>query len=98
VPFRQGGFALATSSPFGTCFDPAARFSHLFDPESGRSEAACRTVSVMAANAADADGLSTAVAVRPGIAGRLIATWPGAGARLLGLDGAAVTLGAWPLA
>lgn len=96
VPFRHGVRALATSSPFGTCFDAAARFSHLFDPASGGSEAACRAVSVTAASAADADGLSTAIAVRPGVAGRLVAAWPGAGARLLGLDGAAVTFGAWP--
>jgi thiamine biosynthesis lipoprotein len=98
VPFRQGAFALATSSPFGTCFDAAARFSHLFDPASGESTAACRAVSVTAASAADADGLSTAIAVRPGVAGRLVTAWPGAGARLLGLDGAAVTFGTWPLA
>ncbi|MGE0649322.1 MAG: FAD:protein FMN transferase [Alphaproteobacteria bacterium] len=96
VPFRQGTLALATSSPYGTCFDSAARFTHLFDPASGESQAACRSVSVTAASAADADGLSTALAVRPDVGARLIPAWPNAGARLLGLDGSAVTLGDWP--
>lgn len=96
ISLRQA--ALATSSPLGTCFDQGARFSHLLDPWSGGSASACHVVSVTAASAADADGLSTAIAVRPSIAVESIAAWPGIGVRLVTLDGAIVTLGDWPTA
>ncbi len=57
--------AIATSSPSGTVFDPAARVHHLFDPATGRPSAAARQVSVIAASAATADALSTAFAIMP---------------------------------
>ena len=52
--------AVATSSPTGFLFDPDGRFSHLLDPRSGRSPRRYESVTVVAADAATADGLSTA--------------------------------------
>lgn len=55
--------ALATSSGYATPFDEACRFTHLFHPRSGRNQPRCKSISVMAENAATADALSTAFAV-----------------------------------
>lgn len=57
--------AVATSAPHGTVFDAAGRFHHLFDPHSGETPNLYRTVTVMAADAATADALSTALSVTP---------------------------------
>ncbi|MGE5548685.1 MAG: FAD:protein FMN transferase [Solirubrobacterales bacterium] len=55
--------AMATSSPDGTRFSPCCH--HLFDPATGRSAAAARAVTVLADEAAVADGLATAIAIHP---------------------------------
>ncbi len=55
--------AVATSAPAGTRFDASGRFHHLLDPRSGRPAEGIKSVSVVAKNATDADGLSTALAV-----------------------------------
>lgn len=57
--------ALATSAGYGTRFGPDPRVHHLFDPHSGHSANPWLSVSVAAARATLADGLSTTLAVSP---------------------------------
>lgn len=57
--------AVATSAGAGFRFDPAGRFTHLFDPRTGRSPALYRAVSVIAPTATEADALSTAFSLMP---------------------------------
>ncbi len=57
--------ALATSGGYGTPLDAAGRYSHLFDPHSGRARPLYRSVSVMASTATAADALSTAFSNMP---------------------------------
>ena len=81
------GAALATSAAMGTAFDNNGRHHHLFDPHTGRSVQGWRSVTVQAADATLADGLSTTLAVaRPADAARILAQFPGTGALLLGQD------------
>jgi thiamine biosynthesis lipoprotein len=75
--------AVATSAGAGFRFDPKGRFTHLFDPATGRSPSLYSTVTVMAPTATEADALSTAfslmtvprirriVAVRPNVQARI---------------------------
>ncbi len=55
--------AMATSGGYGTCFDKAGRFHHLFDPATGRPSFAWAETNVVARSAMVADGLSTTLAV-----------------------------------
>ncbi len=76
--------AIATSAGAGFRFDPEGRFTHLFDPATGRSPSLYRSVSVIAPTATEADALSTAfslmpvslirgiVAVRPNVQARIV--------------------------
>ncbi|SDB74333.1 FAD:protein FMN transferase [Belnapia rosea] len=57
--------ALASSADSGFVFDAAMRFTHLLDPQSGRSPRRYRAVSVLAPEAATADAFSTAFALMP---------------------------------
>ncbi|MDT4862975.1 FAD:protein FMN transferase [compost metagenome] len=57
--------ALATSGGYGTAIDAGGRFTHLFDPRTGRARPLYRSVSVMAPNATMADALSTAFSYMP---------------------------------
>jgi FAD:protein FMN transferase len=57
--------ATATSGGYGTVFDPAQRFNHLFDPHSGRTSWRWLSASVEAATATAADALSTAFTLMP---------------------------------
>ena len=52
--------AVATSSPFGFRFDAEGKFSHIIDPRSGATPQRHASVTVVAAQAALADALSTA--------------------------------------
>jgi thiamine biosynthesis lipoprotein len=52
--------AVATSGGYGFRFDPEGRINHLLDPKTGRSPNLYRGVTVIAARATAADGLSTA--------------------------------------
>jgi thiamine biosynthesis lipoprotein len=52
--------AVATSAGAGFRFDTKGRFTHLFDPATGRSPSRYSTVSVIAPTATEADALSTA--------------------------------------
>lgn len=58
--------AVATTAGAGFRFDPAGRFTHLFDPHTGRSPSQYRSVSVIAPTATEADALSTAFSLLPG--------------------------------
>jgi thiamine biosynthesis lipoprotein len=52
--------AVATSGGYGTQFDAAGRFNHIFDPSSGRTSDKYLSISVIAPTATAADALSTA--------------------------------------
>ena len=80
--------AVATTAGAGFRFDPAGRFTHLFDPRTGRSPALYRTVSVMAPTATEADALSTAFSLMPeSRIGDIVAGRPGVQVRLITSDG-----------
>ena len=57
--------AVATSGGYGTEFDPAGRFNHIFDPADGSTSWRYASVSVVAATATEADALSTAFCLMP---------------------------------
>jgi len=57
--------AVATSGGYGTVFDPAGRFNHIFEPRSGRTSWRWRSVSVETDSATAADALSTAFTLMP---------------------------------
>ena len=57
--------AIATSAGAGFRFDRLGRFTHLFDPTTGRSPSLYSTVSVIASTATEADALSTAFSLMP---------------------------------
>jgi thiamine biosynthesis lipoprotein len=57
--------AVATSGGYGTMFDAAGRFNHLFEPQSGRTSWRWLSVSVEAETATEADALSTAFSLMP---------------------------------
>jgi len=86
--------AVATSGGYGTRFDAAGRFTHLFDPASGRSATRWAAVTVAAPDATTADALSTALSVLPEErAAGLLRGLPEVGARLTRPDGTILTLG-----
>lgn len=86
--------AVATSAGAGTRFDPAGRFSHLFDPGSGRCAAEWLSVSVIADDATTADALSTALSAMPETAvRRLVPTLPGLAVHFTRPDGSRLVLG-----
>jgi FAD:protein FMN transferase len=87
--------AVATTSGAGFRFDPSGRFTHLFDPATGRSPALYRTVSVIAPTATEADALSTAFSLMPASRIRNIAaSRPGVQARLIAASGELLIYGA----
>jgi thiamine biosynthesis lipoprotein len=55
--------AVATSGGYGTLFDAAGRFNHIFDPSDGSTSHFFAAVSVIAPEATMADALSTAFSV-----------------------------------
>jgi FAD:protein FMN transferase len=57
--------AVATSGGYGTLFDAAGRFNHIFDPSTGRTSWRYLSVSVIAPAATAADALSTAFSIMP---------------------------------
>ena len=87
LELRDG--AVASSGGYGTVFDPAGRFHHLFDPASGLPSPSWAGVTVTAATATLADGLSTALAVAaPECAEAILNRGGGDGAVLVAADGA----------
>lgn len=63
LPIRN--LAVATSGGYGTRFDPAGHFNHIFDPANGMTSSRYLSVSVVAPRATDADALSTAFSLMP---------------------------------
>lgn len=57
--------AVATSGGYGTQFDAAGRFNHLFDPATGGTSWRYGSVSVVSPTATTADALSTAFSLMP---------------------------------
>ncbi len=57
--------AVATSGTYGFRFDRDGRFNHIFDPKTGASAQAYRSVTVVAPTATAADALSTAFNLMP---------------------------------
>jgi thiamine biosynthesis lipoprotein len=87
--------AVATSAGAGFRFDPKGRFTHLFDPATGRSPALYSTVSVIAPTAAEADALSTAFSLMPLPRIReIVAARPNVQARIVGAGGPLIVYGA----
>lgn len=87
--------AVATTAGAGFRFDSAGRFTHLFDPGTGRSPSRYRSVSVVAPTATEADALSTAFSLLP--EPRIAAIVAGRGdiqAHLTDSNGAAMVYGA----
>ena len=86
--------AVATTAGAGFRFDPAGRFTHLFDPATGRSPALYRTVSVIAPTATEADALSTAFSLMSASRiGEIAALRPGVQARLVTASGDSLVYG-----
>lgn len=63
VPLASG--AAATSGGYGSCFDKPGRFTHILDPRTGAPARHWSSITVFTASAAQADGLSTALAAAP---------------------------------
>jgi thiamine biosynthesis lipoprotein len=57
--------AVATSGGYGTQFDPAGHFNHIFDPRTGATSWRYLSVSVIAPTATAADALSTGFSLMP---------------------------------
>jgi thiamine biosynthesis lipoprotein len=82
------GRALATSGDYETFFTPDFLHHHIFDPATGDSPLELASTSVLAPNALQADGLSTAFMVLgPERSLALAATLPGVDALLIGKNG-----------
>lgn len=89
------GRAVATSAGAGFRFDRLGRFTHLFDPVTGRSPSLYRTVSVIAPTAAEADALSTAFSLMPLSRIRnIVAIRPNVQARIVEAGGTLIVWGA----
>src|SRR5262249_55612398 len=87
--------AVATTAGAGFRFDAAGRFTHLFDPRTGRSPNLYQTISVVAPSATEADALSTAFSLMDGRRIRdVLANRPNVQARIIDLDGTANVFGA----
>jgi thiamine biosynthesis lipoprotein len=87
--------AVATSAGAGFRFDASGRFTHLFDPATGRSPSRYSTVSVIAPTATEADALSTAFSLMPLSRIRdIVAIRPNVQARIVEAGGTLIILGA----
>lgn len=87
--------AVATSAGAGFRFDARGRFTHLFDPATGRSPSLYSTVSVIAPTATEADALSTAFSLMPAVRIRdIVAIRPNVQARLVEAGGPLIVYGA----
>ena len=86
--------AVATTAGVGFRFDATGRFTHLFDPATGRSPSLYRSVSVIAPTATEADALSTAFSMMPAARIRdLVSLRPDVQARIVAANGAATIYG-----
>ncbi|HEY8334902.1 MAG TPA: FAD:protein FMN transferase [Tardiphaga sp.] len=86
--------AVATTAGAGFRFDATGRFTHLFDPATGRSPSLYRSVSVIAPTGTEADALSTAFSMMPPARIRaIVSIRPDLQARLVEASGAAIVYG-----
>lgn len=65
---------MATPGGYGTQFDPAGRFNHIFDPDTGETSWRYLSVSVVTPTATAADALSTAFSLMPLDSARRVVT------------------------
>lgn len=81
--------AVVTSGDYERFFErDGVRYHHLFDPATGYPASRCRSVTVVAPTAAEADALATAAFVLGPEAGlRFVESWPQAEALLVAADG-----------
>jgi thiamine biosynthesis lipoprotein len=87
--------AVATSAGAGFRFDVKGRFTHLFDPVTGRSPSLYNTLSVVAPTAMEADALSTAFSLMPvSRIEEVLAARPGVQARIMTPRGSLIVCGA----
>lgn len=87
--------AISTSAGAGFRFDSRGRFTHLFDPTTGRSPSLYSTVSVIAPTAIEADALSTAFSLMPLSRIRnVVAIRPSVQARIVEAGGTLIVCGA----
>ncbi|NVN88288.1 MAG: FAD:protein FMN transferase [Rhodopseudomonas sp.] len=87
--------AVATTAAAGFRFDRDGRFTHLFDPATGRSPALYRTISVLAPTATEADALSTALSLMSLYrVEEIVRSRRGVQARVVDLNGRLTTCGA----
>lgn len=92
---RGSGRLVGAEMFAGFRFDAKGRFTHLFDPVTGRSPQRYRSVSVMAPTATEADALSTAFSLMPlpDIA-EIVAARPNVQARITDSTGTLIVYGA----
>jgi thiamine biosynthesis lipoprotein len=83
--------AVATSGGYGTQFDAAGRFNHLFDPSDGTTSWRYAAVSVVAEDATTADALSTAFSLMPLDRARRVGDALGVRAHFALADGGRIT-------
>lgn len=94
---KLAGRCLATSGDYATPFRADLQDHHIFDPRTGRSPTQLASVSVAAPNAAQADGLSTAVFVLGAERGlELIRSTPETDALLVLKDGSLLATANFP--
>lgn len=84
--------ALATAGGYGTLFDAAGRFNHIFEPWSGRTSWRWLSVSVEAATATELNALSNAFAVLPADAAAALVRGRGLVAHFVRPDGSRLVL------
>lgn len=82
--------AVATAGGYGTLFDEAGRFNHIFEPWSGRTSWRWLSVSVEAATATESNALSNAFAVMPAEATAPVVRALGLVAHFVSPDGARI--------
>ena len=91
--------AIATSGNYEIYFDEEKLYHHIVDPKTGRSPLQSASVTVMASNVMDADGLSTAVFVLEPAAGkRFIENMPKTECLILNSAEKRIMSSGWPSA
>jgi FAD:protein FMN transferase len=89
--------AIATSGNYEVYFDKEKLYHHIITPQSGRPALTSASVTVLTANAMDADALSTAVFVAGPEAGKkIIENLPGAQCLILSSRGENIRSAGWP--
>lgn len=91
--------AIATSGNYEVYFDREKLYHHIVNPETGRSPRDSASVTVLAPNVMDADGLSTAVFVMGPARGRkFIERTPGVECLIVSSDHEKILSSGWPSA